>query len=274
MNGATDEPASQTMKFVALTIFPELFEAFWNNGIMRRAAADGTIVPRAINIRDHAQGRHQVTDDRPYGGGCGMVMKPEPLAAALGQARKEAPKAPVVLLSPQGRRFDQPMARELAAAGELIFVCGRYEGIDERFTEQWVDFEISIGDFVLTGGELPAMVVMDAVTRLLPGALGNEDSADQDSFSDGRLDCGHYTRPPRFEDRDVPAVLLTGNHERIAQWRRADALMRTLVRRPDLLGEQPPDDAETELLERWQGEIEKLLRSRRGRGPGPPSGDR
>ena len=247
------------MKYVALTIFPELLEAFWENGIMRRARADGIISPKAINIRDYAHGRHQVTDDRPYGGGCGMVMKPEPLAAAIREAKKTAPDAPVVMLSPQGRRFDQPLARQLAAAGELIFICGRYEGIDERITEQFVDFEISIGDYVLTGGELPAMAVMDAVTRLLPGALGNENSADEDSFSDKRLDCGHYTRPPSFEERDVPEVLLTGNHELIAKWRRADALMRTLVRRPDLLREKPLDEAEKALLEKWQGEIEKLL---------------
>ncbi len=262
------------MKLIALTIFPELLQAFWENGIMRRAAADGTIAPTAINIRDHAKGRHRVTDDRPYGGGCGMVMKPEPLAAALREAKQLAPQAPVVMLSPQGKRFDQSMAQHLAAAEALILICGRYEGIDERITEQFVDFEISIGDFVLTGGELPAMVVMDAVTRLLPGALGNEDSADQDSFSDKRLDYGHYTRPPQFEEMVVPDVLLTGHHEQIARWRQADALMRTLVRRPDLLQEKPLDAAETTLLEKWQREIEKLLRSQRGGGPGAPSGGR
>lgn len=260
------------MKLIALTIFPQLMQAFWDNGIMRRAAADGVIGLMAINIRDHAAGRHRVTDDRPYGGGCGMVMKPEPLAAALEQARQLAPGAPVVMLSPQGRRFDQPMARSLAAAEALIFVCGRYEGIDERITEQWVDLEISIGDFVLTGGELPAMVVMDAITRLLPGALGNQDSADQDSFSDKRLDCGHYTRPPLFGGAEVPEVLLTGHHALIARWRQADALMRTLARRPGLLREKPLATAEAILLEKWQREIEKLLLHHRGPGPGSPSG--
>jgi tRNA (guanine37-N1)-methyltransferase len=248
------------MKLVALTIFPELMDAFWGNGIMRRAAADGAIEPKAICIRDYAMGRHRVTDDRPYGGGCGMVMKPEPLAATIGAAREIAPEAPVLLMSPQGQRFDQPMARDLAEAEALIFICGRYEGIDERITEQFVDLEISIGDFVLTGGELAAMTVMDAVTRLLPGVLGNKDSAVQDSFSGQRLDTGHYTRPPDFEGQLVPDVLLTGHHERIDRWRREDALMRTLIRRPDLLEHTPPDNDEIALLEKWQREIERILR--------------
>jgi tRNA (guanine37-N1)-methyltransferase len=260
------------MKFVTLTIFPELFHGFWVNGIMRRAAAEGIIAPTAINVRDYAQGRHRVTDDRPYGGGCGMVMKPEPLAAAIEVARKTAPGAPTILLSPQGRRFDQAMAKSLAAFDELILVCGRYEGIDERFTERFVDFEISIGDFVLTGGELPAMVVMDAVTRLLPGALGNEDSADQDSFEAQRLDHGHYTRPPVFEGQAVPDMLMAGHHGEIAKWRRADALMRTLVRRPDLLKKKLLDKEDRALLEEWRREIEQLIRGQHDCGPGPSSG--
>lgn len=201
-----------------------------------------------------------------------MVMKPEPLTAAIEVARKTAPGAPTILLSPQGQRFDQAMAKSLAAYDELILVCGRYEGIDERFAERFVDFEISIGDFVLTGGELPAMVVMDAVTRLLPGALGNEDSADQDSFESHRLDHGHYTRPPVFEGQAVPEVLMAGHHGEIAKWRRADALMRTLVRRPDLLEKKPLDKEDTALLEEWRREIEQLIRGQRDSGPGPPSG--
>jgi tRNA (guanine37-N1)-methyltransferase len=263
------------MKFIALTIFPELLQAFWDNGIMRRAKAEGIISPEAINIRDFARGRHKVTDDRPYGGGCGMVMKPEPLAAAVAAAKAKAPAAPTILLSPQGVRFDQAMAGDLAAAHEeqgLILVCGRYEGIDERFTERFVDLEISVGDFVLTGGELPAMAVMDAVTRLLPGALGNEDSAGQDSFENQRLDCGHYTRPPVYAGQEVPDVLLTGHHEAIAGWRRADGLMRTLVRRPDLLREQLLSKEDTVLLEQWRREIERLLRSQPDGGPGPSPG--
>jgi tRNA (guanine37-N1)-methyltransferase len=260
------------MKFVALTIFPELMQAFWQNGILRRAAAEGIISTNVVNIRDYAQDRHRTTDDRPYGGGCGMVMKPEPLAGAIGQAKRLAPEAPIVLMAPQGKRFDQAMAQDLAAAPGIIFICGRYEGIDERVTEQFVDLELSIGDFVLTGGELPAMVVMDGVTRLLPGALGNEDSAAQDSFNHQRLDYGHYTRPPDFEGRSVPEVLLSGHHEQITRWRRADALMRTLVRRPDLLRQKPLDSPEVALLEKWRREIEQLIRIQRDGGADPPSG--
>jgi tRNA (guanine37-N1)-methyltransferase len=262
------------MKLIALTIFPELMEAFWGSGMMRRAALDRAIEPLAVNIRDYASGRHRVTDDRPYGGGCGMVMKPEPLAAAIKAAQKRAPDAPVLLMSPQGKRFDQSMAEDLAECNGLIVICGRYEGIDERITEQYVDLEISMGDYVLTGGELAAMAVMDAVTRLLPGVLGNEDSAEQDSFCGHRLDTGHYTRPPDFEGRSVPDVLLTGHHERITQWRREDALMRTLVRRPDLLKQTPPDGDEVELLKKWQREIERLLQGQRDGGADPPSGGR
>jgi tRNA (guanine37-N1)-methyltransferase len=260
------------MKFVVLTIFPELMQAFWENGILRRAAAEGIISTNAVNIRDFAHNRHRTTDDRPYGGGCGMVMKPEPLTRAIGKAKQLAPNASIVLMAPQGKRFDQAMARSLAAAPGIIFICGRYEGIDERVTEQFVDLELSIGDVVLTGGELPAMVVMDGVTRLLPGALGNEDSADQDSFNHQRLDCGHYTRPPRFEGQMVPEVLLSGHHEQITRWRRTDALMRTLVRRPDLLRRKPLDIPEVALLEKWQREIEQLIRIQRDGGIDSPSG--
>ncbi len=247
------------MRFVVLTIFPELLQAFWENGIMRRAIAGGAIAARAINLRDHAEGRHRVTDDRPYGGGCGMVMKPEPLSAAIREARKAMPDAPVVLLTPQGQPFSQALASDLAEQQSLILICGRYEGVDERVAGKWVDLELSIGDYVLTGGELPAMVVMDAVTRLIPGALGNEDSARQDSFSNQRLDHGHYTRPPEFEGEAVPEVLLSGHHDNIARWRRADALMRTLVRRPDLLHTSALDREEIRLLEKWRLEIERLI---------------
>lgn len=247
------------MQFVVLTIFPELIEAFWDNGILRRAVAAGLIVPQAVNIRSFAGGRHQVTDDRPYGGGCGMVMKPEPLAAAVAEARRIAPQAPLVLLSPQGERFDQGMARELTSYPGLILLCGRYEGIDERVCEESVDLEISIGDFVLTGGEIAAMAVMDAMTRLIPGALGNADSAEQDSFCGQRLDHTHYTRPPEFEGRSVPEVLLSGDHELIARWRQADALMRTLAKRPDLLNAEALDSRERALLRNWRAEIERIL---------------
>ena len=261
------------MRFVVLTIFPELVQAFWENGIMRRALDNGTITARAINIREHASGRHRVTDDRPYGGGCGMVMKPEPLDAAIRDARQREPDAPVILMAPQGQPLSQSLAADLAEKQALIFICGRYEGVDERVVGKWVDLEVSIGDYVLTGGELPAMVVMDAVTRLIPGALGNEDSAKQDSFSHQRLDHGHYTRPPEFEGETVPEVLLSGHHDKIARWRRADALMRTLVRRPDLLDASSLEREEIRLLEKWRLEIERLISRPGSRGFDPPPGD-
>lgn len=260
------------MNYVVLTIFPDLIDAFWNNGIMRRAIQSEAISATAINIRDHAVGRHRVTDDRPYGGGCGMVMKPEPLAGAAQTARQKAPGAATILLSPQGRRFDQQMARELAGWPGIILVCGRYEGVDERFTEQFVDMELSIGDYVMTGGEVAAMAVMDAVTRLLPGVLGNEASAEQDSFAGQRLDTAHYTRPPDFDGHAVPDVLLSGHHDQIARWRCADALLRTLARRPDLLRESILSDQEMALLRAWHHEIEGIIRKQGGSGPDTPPG--
>lgn len=260
------------MKFLVLTLFPDLIQAFWDHGIMRRALAAGTIAAEAINIRDFAEGRHQVTDDRPYGGGCGMVMKPEPLAAALRLARQNAPDAPRVLLTPQGRPFTQAAAEQLAGEEALILVCGRYEGIDERISETLIDLELSIGDFVLTGGEVAAMAVMDAVSRLLPGVLGNEDSAEQDSFRHQRLDHAHYTRPPVFEGRGAPEVLLSGHHDRIARWRRADALWRTFAKRPDLLREGTLDDEEIALLGAWHREIERIIRAQAGGGADSPPG--
>ena len=260
------------MKMIVLTIFPELLAAFWASGIMRRACESGAIRTEAINIRDYAQGRHRVTDDRPYGGGCGMVMKPEPLAGAVRAAGQLAPAAPTILLSPQGEPFDQALARELAGLPGMILVCGRYEGIDERFSEQFVDLEVSLGDFVMTGGEVAAMAVMDAVTRLLPGVLGNEDSAEQDSFGHHRLDNAHYTRPPEFEGRRVPEVLFSGHHDRIARWRRADALMRTFAKRPDLLYQGELGDEERALLREWHREIERIIGRQDRGGPDSSSG--
>jgi tRNA (guanine37-N1)-methyltransferase len=260
------------MQFVVLTLFPELIQAFWDNGILRRAIAGGAIAAEAIGVRDYAAGRHRVTDDRPYGGGCGMVMKPEPLAKALRVARRKAPQAITVLLSPQGPAFDQAMAEQLAQRPGLILVCGRYEGIDERISDQFIEMELSIGDFVLTGGEVAAMAVMDAVTRLLPGVLGNEDSAEQDSFRHQRLDHAHYTRPPLFEGQAVPEVLLSGHHDRIARWRQSDALWRTLVKRPDLLYQGPLSDEEMALLGAWYREIERIIRAQGGGGPDSPPG--
>ena len=247
------------MKICVLTLFPELFDPFWKHGIIRRAVQGRKISPATIDIREHAQGRHRVTDDRPYGGGCGMVMKPEPLSAALAEAKTRLPSAMTLLLSPQGRRFDQPLAQSLAGVDGLILVCGRYEGVDERFIDREVDAEISIGDFVLTGGELGAMVVIDAVTRLIPGVLGNEDSAGSDTFSDGLVEHAHYTRPPSFDDAVVPDVLLSGNHGEIERWRRETALIRTVLKRPDLLAQRELTAQERATLGKWRRDIDKLL---------------
>ncbi|MBS3757525.1 MAG: tRNA (guanosine(37)-N1)-methyltransferase TrmD [Desulfobacterales bacterium] len=247
------------MDYGILTIFPGIFDSFLAHGIIRRAVADGIITVSVTDIRDFAKGRHRETDDRPYGGGAGMVMKPEPLAEAIKTVRNKQPDAKTILLSPQGRPFQQQTADELARENGLIFICGRYEGVDERVCRAYIDEEVSIGDYILTGGEPAAMVIIDAVTRLLPGSLGCEDSAEKDSFSDGRLEHPHYTRPPVFEGEAVPEVLLSGNHAAIETWRFEEALLRTLVRRPDLLANRALSKAEEEVLKRWCRHIEKLV---------------
>jgi tRNA (guanine37-N1)-methyltransferase len=203
--------------------------------------------------------RHHVTDDRPYGGGSGMVMKPEPLAAAIRAAQERLPAARTVLMTPQGRVFTQTLAREMAALPGLILVCGRYEGVDDRLCGELIADEVSIGDYVLTGGEIAAMAVIDAVTRLIPGVLGGADSAARDSFSNGLLEHAHYTRPPVFEGAAVPAVLLSGHHRNIERWRRESSLLRTFVNRPDLLRKRALTAEETEILQRWQAEVSALL---------------
>ena len=260
------------MKFVVLTIFPELIHAFWENGIMRRAVAGGLIEPQAIDIRDFAQGRHRITDDRPYGGGCGMVMKPEPLAMAIQEAKAAAPDAATVLLTPQGRRFDQSMARQLVDSPGLIFICGRYEGIDERVDHRFVDDEISIGDYVLMGGELAAMVVMESVARLIPGVLGGEDSAEKDTFSGNLVEHAHYTRPYLFEGEAVPDVLLSGNHKEIDEWRLEMSLIRTLLKRPDLLRGRQLGTGEIDILKKWCTDIENIIEAQSSHDTGSLSG--
>lgn len=247
------------MNVCVLTLFPDLFAPFWGHGIIRRAVEGQKLCPLTINIRDYAEGRHRVTDDRPYGGGCGMVMKPEPLTAALKAAKSQMPAAATLMLSPQGKRFDQPLAHSLALVDALILICGRYEGVDERFVDQHVDAEISIGDFVLTGGELGAMVVIDAVVRLIPGVLGNRDSAGNDTFSAGLVEHAHFTRPQTFGEEPVPDVLLSGNHQEIDRWRRQTALMRTVLKRPDLLAQRNFSPEERAMLVKWRREIDKLL---------------
>ena len=247
------------MKFVVLTIFPEMFDPFWAHGIIRKAIEEKKILTSTINIRDYAQDRHQVTDDRPYGGGSGMVMKPEPLAGAIRAAAQTVPEAKTVLLTPQGRVFDQRMAQELASWDGLVLVCGRYEGVDERVCRDLVDYEISIGDYVLTGGELAAMIVIDATTRLIPGVLGGEQAAEKDSFSDGLLEHAHYTRPRIFEGREVPEVLLSGHHQEIEKWRLESSLMRTLLKRSDLLQKKDLNRQEIEILKKWHHVIKSLI---------------
>jgi tRNA (guanine37-N1)-methyltransferase len=224
------------MRFDVITIFPEMFAAFSESGITRRALDLGLIELKLWNPRDFTSDKHRTVDDRPYGGGPGMVMLYQPLKDAIDAARADDPRpAPVVYLSPQGEVLKQDKVEALQLLERIIFLAGRYEGIDERLIETQVDFELSIGDYVLSGGELPAMVVMDALTRRIPGALGDAQSAEQDSFAEGLLDCPHYTRPEEIAGHRVPDVLLSGNHAEIARWRASEARARTQKRRPDLL---------------------------------------
>ncbi len=223
------------MRIDIVTIFPEMFAAIRDYGITGRAIERGIVELRTWNPRDFATDPYKSVDDRPYGGGPGMVMMIQPLRDAISAARTAGNQGPVIYLSPQGRKVDQGLVQSHSAAAQVILLAGRYEGIDERFIELDVDEEWSIGDYVISGGELAAMVVIDAMTRLLPGVLGDENSAQEDSFSVGLLDCPHYTRPEEFEGQRVPPVLLSGNHREIARWRRKQALGRTRQRRPDLI---------------------------------------
>lgn len=221
------------MKIDVITIFPAMLDGFLRASMMKRAAEKGAIDLRTINLREFTTDKHQTTDDRPFGGGPGMVMKPEPIFAAVESVR--TPESRVILMCPQGRVFRQAVARELSTASHLIFICGHYEGVDERIRESLVTDELSIGDYVLTNGVLPAAVVIDAVVRLLPGVLGGEGAAEQESFSVSELEYPQYTRPATFRGMAVPEVLLNGNHEEIARWRAEQAAQRTRARRPDLL---------------------------------------
>jgi tRNA (guanine37-N1)-methyltransferase len=221
--------------FEVLTLFPRMLLAPLEESILGKAREKGLVRVQVTDIRDFAEGKHRVTDDVPYGGGAGMVMKPEPLVAAIEAAKAREPNARVILMSPQGRRFTQTVAQELLQAEALVLVCGRYEGVDERVLS-WVDDELSLGDFVLTGGELAALSVIDAVARLMPDVLGNADSPRNESFAgEGLLEGPQYTRPPEFRGLRVPEVLLSGDHARIEAWRREQAASRTSERRPDLL---------------------------------------
>ena len=239
------------MRLDIITLFPGICAGPLNESILKRAQDRDLVSLRLINLRDFARDRHRTVDDRPFGGGAGMVLKPEPLSAAIESVK--TPEARVVLLTPQGERFTQTTAQRLAAERHLILVCGHYEGVDERLLQHQVDEEISLGDYVLSGGELPAMVLLDAVIRQIPGALGHADSASEDSFADGLLDCPHYTRPEDYLGLKSPPVLRGGNHAEVSRWRLRQALKRTSLRRPDLLERRAMSPLELELL----GEIHR-----------------
>lgn len=241
------------MLFDVFTLIPEAVEAYLASSILGRAQARGLVRVRLHNLRDYTHDRHRTTDDVPYGGGGGMVMKPEPIFEAVEAVLgRELGTVPVILLTPQGRVFDQPMAAGLAAYPHLALLCGRYEGVDERVREHLASLEVSIGDYVLTGGEIPALAVLDAVTRLLPGVLGDEDAAADDSHASGLLEYPHYTRPAEYRGWRVPDVLVSGDHGRIAAWRREQSFRRTFERRPDLLEGAELTDAERRLVARWK----------------------
>jgi tRNA (guanine37-N1)-methyltransferase len=236
------------------TLFPNLFETPLRESILGRAVAHGLLTVGVHNIRDAATDRHQVADDAPYGGGGGMVMKPEPIFTAVEAVLGSPPALPVILLTPQGTPFTQRKAWALAESPGFALLCGRYEGVDERVREHLASEELSIGDYVLSGGELAALVVVEAVARLLPGALGDEEGARDDSHSSGLLEYPHYTRPPEFRGWGVPDVLLSGNHAQLRQWRREQSLRRTFLRRPDLLAKAELSDEEKRLIARWKTE--------------------
>jgi len=249
------------MRIQVITLFPEEFEPLVSLGVTGRGISSGKVALELLNPRDFASDRHRTVDDRPYGGGPGMVMAVEPLRSTIRAAKDRVAlggMARVSMLSPQGRPLDQNAVRELAQREELILVCGRYEGIDERLIELEIDEEWSIGDYVLSGGELAAAVLIDAVTRLLPDVLGDEQSAQQDSFTDGLLECQHYTRPEKIEGLTVPPVLLSGDHGAIEQWRKKQSLGRTWLRRPELLEGLQLDTESESLLAEFKDEFRKL----------------
>ena len=237
------------MRFDILTIFPSFFDGFLTHGVVRRALENGIVQCERRDLRDFTTDRHRTVDDRPFGGGEGMVLKPEPLAAAIEsldvrpKAERDRGRESVILLSAQGERFTQSVARELAQLERVVLICGRYEGVDERVNTLFCDRELSIGDYVLSGGEFPALVLLDALARLQPGALGDERSSVEESFETGLLDWPHYTRPEVFEGLPVPPVLLSGNHADIPRWRQEQAVARTRERRPDLVNGEEPEGA-------------------------------
>ena len=246
------------MRFDILTLFPDLFSPFLHAGVLGRAVEKGLVDVRLTNIRSFARGSHNVTDDRPYGGGSGMIMKPGPIVRALESMDRVDGPSFVVLLTPQGQTFDQAMAWELSRADQLVLICCRYEGVDERVRSHQIHMEVSVGDYILSGGELGALVIVDAVSRLVPGVLGGERSNLEDSFEDGLLEYPHYTRPRTFRGKEVPPVLLSGDHEKIRLWRRTESLRRTLERRPDLLKKARLSEEDEAIL----AELEKKKKSK------------
>jgi tRNA (guanine37-N1)-methyltransferase len=242
------------MRVDILTLFPNIFSGPFEESIIKRAREKGLIEIRVVNIRDYTTDKHRTADDRPFGGGPGMVLKPEPIFAAVEELKGEG-RARVILTTPQGRLFTQDFASDLAKEDHIIIICGRYEGVDERVREALVTDAISIGDYVLTGGELAAMVIVDAVARLIPGVLGNEDSITEDSFWRGLLGYPQYTRPASFRGMRVPDVLLSGNHAMIARWRRKESLRRTLYYRPELLQKAELEEEDIKLLEEIKREM-------------------
>ncbi|WP_416308236.1 tRNA (guanosine(37)-N1)-methyltransferase TrmD [Neptunicella sp. SCSIO 80796] len=246
---------ASTRWFGLVSLFPEMFQAFTEQGVTGRAVKNELLKVEFFNPRDFTHDKHRTVDDRPYGGGPGMLMMVQPLTDAIHAAKKAAgSKAKVIYLSPQGKKLDQQGVKQLSENDNLILVAGRYEGIDERVIQAEVDEEWSIGDYVLSGGELPAMILMDAVARFVPGVLGHEQSAEQDSFNDGLLDCPHYTRPEDLNGQWVPAVLLSGNHQKIRQWRLKQSLGRTWQRRPELLNSLALTEEQQQLLNEFQQE--------------------
>ncbi|RLA12210.1 MAG: tRNA (guanosine(37)-N1)-methyltransferase TrmD [Gammaproteobacteria bacterium] len=243
------------MKVDVITLFPELVKQVTGCGVVGRAADQGLLELDCWNPRDYTRDRHRTVDDRPYGGGPGMLMKVQPLQDTIRAVRQHSPEARLIYLSPQGKAVKQETLARQVVKGAVIFLCGRYEGIDERLLQQEVDEEWSIGDYVISGGELAAMVCIDAMTRLIPGALGHALSAQQDSFSEGLLDCPHYTRPEEFQGMKVPAVLMNGNHRQIQDWREKQSLGRTWQRRPDLLENIDLDDRQQTLLNDYIDEL-------------------
>lgn len=245
------------MRIDVITLFPELVEQVISYGVIGKAADRGIVDLHCWNPREYTLDRHRTVDDRPYGGGPGMLMKVQPLQDAISAVRRQNDGAKLIYLSPQGKLLTQRRLAQQVDQGSVILLCGRYEGIDERLIQREVDEEWSIGDYVISGGELAAMVCIDAMTRLLPGALGHDESARQDSFSDGLLDCPHYTRPELYQGDRVPQVLMNGNHRDISDWRRQQALGRTWQRRPDLLEQVELDSQQQALLEEYMNEFER-----------------